>query len=387
MAHNEAQKTFNNNEYLIILIFDLFLTFQTFDKTNLPSAKFYDVLDKNSMGLNVPYCKGFSNSYGTKGQIKNLCIKYINYLRNQEKIWSNFEYIKRNCNIFTFWLYDKLSISLNMDAKYCSNALSEINLMWTKTFSLDGRNNKYKCNPYHDIQNYHYAWENAKKLFDYSINFDYINSIKSNSKENCDKLCEYLSDIADIYIDNNKRCNHNAEHMCPGLWNEYEKYNPKDLLVKFNCHDDVPVLDIDVHDVSEGGRDGVPEKETEGGLEKGTEGEPDEGLEESPDGEEFHDIPEDGMVFQDDAQLLHDESNTLGTFGNSLLGLVLSSMLLGVLYNFTPLGRIFQNKFPNVAYMINNLSHKGKRLSNHRSDTYSPFREYLEENYIRYDPV
>ncbi|GAW84725.1 variable surface protein [Plasmodium gonderi] len=336
----------------------------TFSKTELPSVLFYDMLIKDSMGLaEVRFCNTFSNKYSKNKQIKDLFIKYINYLNKQNDMRKEQKYKNIDCKIFTYWLYEKLLKTLGYNKSLCNSAFDEIQSYWISLSEVKPQIKEYKCQPYSYIKNYYDNWKDSKELYDYYIDFNYLDKLSSNCNENCDELCKYLKDVTVSYDKFKMFFSSNKGSRCPLSLHEYKKCDPKLLLERFKCY--TPTNELDNGETKE------PELEGEVTPERG----------ELSDAASFTVIP------QNESELKNDESSPLRTFGNSLLGLVLTSMLFGVLYNFTPLGRIFQNKFPNVAYMINNLSHKGKRLSNHRSDTYSPFREYLEENYIRYDPV
>ncbi|GAW84677.1 variable surface protein, partial [Plasmodium gonderi] len=266
---------------------------KTFNITHLPSAKFYVMLDNNSMGLReLQYCKGFPNNYGTKGQIRKLCIKYINYLKKQAQIFRKPEYKNMNCNSLTYWLYHKLSRTPNMDKKNCSRALSDIYDMWRRATMSVTSSDAISCKPYLKITTYHDNWDHAKKLFDYSMDFNYLRDMKNDFKEKCDKLCAYLNEIADIYKKYKDVCILKNEQMCPVWGIEYEKYNPEDFLDRFKCRDDeekpVTIEQVD------------SEEEVEEVLSV-------------HDG--FSDTPLSIMDYQQSYEIKKDESKPLSTFG------------------------------------------------------------------------
>ncbi|GAW84692.1 variable surface protein, partial [Plasmodium gonderi] len=213
----------------------------TFTESHLPSFKLYEMLNMHPSDLvNVEYCKTFSTTkYGTNGQIKKLCKAYINYLVKKERIRSKPQFKEMNCNILTYWLYNKLSRTYHMDRTNCFNALSDINDMWILGTKFVTDSKACSCKPYLKITSYHDNWDHAKKLFDYSMDFNYLRDMKNNFKEKCDKLCTYLSEIADIYKKYKDVCILKNEHMCPVWGIEYEKYNPEDFLDMFKCRDDV----------------------------------------------------------------------------------------------------------------------------------------------------
>ncbi|GAW84360.1 variable surface protein [Plasmodium gonderi] len=343
---------------------NIYTAINKFTKTDLPSVKFYEKLDNDFMILvDVPYCGTFSKvKYGTNGQIKELCKTYINYLVKQVQIFRKFEYKYMNCNSITYWLYDKLSTTPKMDERSCSNALSEINNMWERATENVNRSDAKSCKPYLKITSYHDNWNDAKKLFDYSMDFNYLKDMENNCNDKCDELCEYLNDINDIYERYEDTSSGNNKLLCPLSKDEYDKCNPRSLLDKFKCVTSTEELQLPKQNLSVEGE--ATEEEKDNVQEETI-------VEGGPGGEEAGStllIKEDS---EEDSELISGESHPLSAFGNK----------------FTPIGRQIQNKFPNMDNMIRKLSKKGNRSPTHRFETYNPFGEYLEENYIGYNPV
>ncbi|GAW84333.1 variable surface protein [Plasmodium gonderi] len=324
--------TYSITEYLnnYVLLFSI-LTVQTFSKTDLPSVKFYEMLEEDSLQLQskkFSYCRDFPLQYDKKEQIKKLCSKYVTYLKNQKQIRRQYNQYSEYCNMLSYWVSNVLLRTLGEDQSKCTVAFGKIQLMWSFATKFDSTS--YSCQPYSDIYNFYDNWENAKKLYDYYIDFNYLDNMASNCAHNCEELRRYLNEVNITYESFKESCSRNIKSVCPVININYEVYNPMLLLNKYKSHTEPQVLDM-------GGAQ-ASEVETEV----------------PPKLEEPSDAPSITIGYQQESNIKKDELNPLSAFSNTLLGL---------------------------------LHKKGNRLSTHRSDTYNPFREYLEENYIGYNPV
>ncbi|GAW84670.1 variable surface protein, partial [Plasmodium gonderi] len=341
MAEKQSEVWNHLNLYL------LYKCINTFIKRNFPSVKFYNMLNEDSMELQkdyLSYCSKFPEHLDEFEQIKKLCSKYITYLKEQDKILMNSEHEKMDCKILTYWLYEQLRITYKMNRIKCTNALNEISNKWTLDSWSGYKSNTYSCKPYVSISSYHDNWEYAKELYDYSIDFAHLNSIQDECDGKCNDVCDYLNKIDKVYESFKDRCSTNKEiicpytgnlkelcsqykeNICPVPRNQYEVYNTK-LLIEKLCHLTPQILDNVEADASqiEQVKPPVEDELSRASL-----------------------IPTDSQV---ETELISGKSKSLSVFRNTLLGLVLTSTLIGILYKL-------QIKLSNKFNIIKNPNEK-----------------------------
>ncbi|GAW84459.1 variable surface protein, partial [Plasmodium gonderi] len=309
---------------------------QDFKKTDLPSFKFYKFLDKDPMNLNsskLIYCSIFNGNFDNLNKIKELCSKYVTYLIKQKDIQKIPGYNNIDCKLLTYWLSEELLKSLKNNQRQCIIAFAEIQRMWSHATSAFLKTNPYKCKPYDPIIGYYDKWENAKKLYDYYVNFNYLHSMANTCNGNCDELCMYLDGIAKIYEIFKKFCSSKIESRCPVFNIDYEEYDPLLLISKFNCNPSTQILDIRAEEPSQ-----VDHQE-------------------DLIFKEASSTPLSKIDSQEESELISDQTKPLSVFGNSLLALVLTSMLFGVLYkvnaNYINLYKFY--KLHNKSLLQNNF--------------------------------
>ncbi|GAW84358.1 variable surface protein, partial [Plasmodium gonderi] len=201
------------------------------------------------------------------------------------------------CNMLSYWVSDVLVSTLEKDQSKCTLAFDEIQQMWSKA----SRDNtiSYQCKPYSSIINYYLDWENAKVLYDYYIDFDYINKMTSNCGGNCQELCSYLIKINDIYKSYKDFCSGKENHLCPLSKIKYENCNPMSLLNTFNCNTSTEVLSFPQDEPSE------------------EEYDEDTSIHVAPIIEEARSTSFSKEDSQEDSELISGKSKTLSAFGNS----------------------------------------------------------------------
>ncbi|GAW84653.1 variable surface protein [Plasmodium gonderi] len=336
-----------------------------FNRAHLPSVKFYDMLNYDRLSLlpkDFSYCKGFSGSFVNPKKVKEICSKYVTYLTKQKQIRHHNSSFSEHCNLISYWVSEELLKTLENDDRMCSIAFGQIQLMWSNAYGTLSESSDIKCLPYNSILSYYHIWENTKKLYDYYVDYSYLYSIASKCSGECENLCTYLKGITDAYDSFKGRCRNSNKTICPIADIKYEDYDPKKLMDKASCYPN------NQESLSE------PGSHEEQALM-------------GPENNSLDDTALPPNDYYQNTESISNETKHLSAFGNSFLGLVLTSMLFVVLYKYTPIGKQFQNKFPTLANMINKLNGKEKGIFTYRSETFSPFREYLEENYIEYNPV
>ncbi|GAW84655.1 Plasmodium exported protein, unknown function [Plasmodium gonderi] len=310
-----------------------------FSENDLNSVKFYSMMNNNSLELRNPrltYCRNFSYNFDNLDKIKELCLKYLNYLIYLNIKRSNYNYNKIICNLLSFWLYEKLSETLK-DENMRIIAFGDIQRMWSYVYNIRSKSSNFKCVPYDSIVRYYHYRENAKKLYDYYFDFNYLYHISRKCDASCTELCMYLNKIKEAYDYFNVPCNNGKKTYCPVFVKKNEDYDPKKLLQRASCMG----YTNEHHDES----DTTKEKRL---MDQ----------EEEP-------LAHNELMTEDSSDLsdlISVEPNPIITFRNSLLGLVLLSMLFGLLYkvyenyiNLYKFYKLLSKLFLHLYYIIKEL--------------------------------
>ncbi|GAW84584.1 variable surface protein [Plasmodium gonderi] len=117
---------------------------------------------------------------------------YLSYCSTFPKNLDKWEQIKELCSKY-------LLRTLQIHDKKCISVFAEIQLMWSNFNTYSRNANSYRCKPNNSIISYYHIWEYAKKLYDYYIDFSYLDIITSNFIEKYENLCAYLNNITDKY--------------------------------------------------------------------------------------------------------------------------------------------------------------------------------------------
>ncbi|VUZ99652.1 PIR protein [Plasmodium vivax] len=297
----------------------------------LPSEKFYDLLNTNFMTTSQYYsdCNYLKDIYKKNDRIIGLCAKVVKYTKFNSPIL-NKEYLKdHHCNLFNYWIYEQLvryyEDNYQEPVKIFGDILHALSM-------LEYYPNNKTCILHSSIAMIPDIKE-AKKLFEYCIDYKTILEKSKHRKDKCDKYCTYVQKITQFYDKFQKLCTSGDSRDYPNFCEICKDKDPKNLLVKLKCDD------IGVRDKSS--------QEDASGITSNS----------SPSNE------------------------SVSNFGNAFLGVVLTSMTSGFLYKFTPLGTRIRNGLLWNNNNISNLNTNGDELF--VQESYSPYSGE-EQHHIGY---
>ncbi|KMZ87236.1 hypothetical protein PVBG_04021 [Plasmodium vivax Brazil I] len=170
----------------------------SFEK-NLYSGLFYEQLDTyvNPNHYNE-YCGTVSNPAYKNRNVRNICAKILNYLKT---IYSTSDNTKNEydvCKLLNYWVF--------------------------------------KCKPDRAVFDYD-DWEKRKELYDYFVNIDSIRRIAEVYDLGCDEYYKYVKYKQKLYDYYENFCSIHVYTKCPKFLENSKKYDPKIVLPKFKCYD------------------------------------------------------------------------------------------------------------------------------------------------------
>ncbi|CAI7721725.1 Plasmodium vivax Vir protein, putative [Plasmodium vivax] len=186
-------------------------------------------------------------------------------------------------------------------------------------------------------------WKESKDHYDYCVDYDKIMQLAGSSYEKCKIYEEYIKGKSELYKKFEKLYIPEYKKKNPGFYEKCKGYNPEIVIGELKCDEKFP--------------GGARPK----GVSHG------QGL--------LASTPVPGQ-----------NSDSTNTYGNVLLGVVVTSMTSGILYKFTPLGRRFRNGFGWNNYAASNVNGEGNMLFAETHDPFSPHSEE-REHHIGYLPA
>ncbi|SBT59136.1 PIR Superfamily Protein [Plasmodium ovale wallikeri] len=159
----------------------------------LNSEKFYDALNNVSLDLSKyqAECKNI-NVRSLHEQMAKFCEKYLSYLESCEAL-NNKNFCYDVSKLMNYWLYDEIT---NI---YGNENTTEIGIAFGALQFILGYP-KYnpklsslieKCKPNLKMVNHH-DWKNRKDLYDYCINYKFIEDECKFYPEECKRHCDYI---------------------------------------------------------------------------------------------------------------------------------------------------------------------------------------------------
>ncbi|SBT57986.1 PIR Superfamily Protein [Plasmodium ovale wallikeri] len=105
------------------------------------------------------------------------------------------------CMLLNFWIYDKLT-----DIYKGQNSSDDINIafgslqgVWNKIYYYPQNSLHHnKCKPEFDIVKHH-DWKQRKELYDYCVNYEFIEPMCKYFSDQCKEHCEYIEAKSHIY--------------------------------------------------------------------------------------------------------------------------------------------------------------------------------------------
>ncbi|CAI7719451.1 Plasmodium vivax Vir protein, putative [Plasmodium vivax] len=321
----------------------------------LISRKIYDELEKefNLTDYDV-YC-GKADEPKHHTHVRYVCATILNYLKNH-RVSDNKSDEFSTCKLLNYWAYSKLS------ERYGSTQKSEIKLafevlekIWRELVHDSNRLDYYeKCKP--DIMLFSYTdWEKIKELYDYYVDIFPISQYPEFYSKDCDQYYKYIKYKKKIYDQYEEFCSNRHDFKnCPTFFEKYRKYDPKVILPKLTCYQQMIKEEATQDHASSSPQEYAALRAHPPPLNNGE---------------------------------IADSSTPIGNkAGNALLGVVATSMTSGALYKFTPLGRILRNRF-GWNNNMRNLNGAENGLYDYAPESFNPYSGGGEEHYIGYHPA
>ncbi|SBT56516.1 PIR Superfamily Protein [Plasmodium ovale wallikeri] len=284
--------------------------------------------------------------------MKHLCKIIIKYLEESAQ-WkendSENEYDE--CILLNYWLHDKLSKAFVHEKSYINIAYGNIETIWANLVN-DRRETSYhnKCKPlYNKILKYD-DWKKGKELYDYCINYKYIEQMCQFQYENCGEYCEYVEKRSYLYDYFEKACA-TKESYCPHFYDKCKGYNPNIVLKTLKCPAKIKTP-----------RAAAPEASA------------------------MHHRAEQEEEFVSGA--IGSETSDIGTkVGHSVLGVAPVLLTATALYRYTPIGSWIRNLSGNTTNNISGMD--GGEIEGFFSSSHESGNMLFDDtqNYISYQPI
>ncbi|SBS93902.1 PIR Superfamily Protein [Plasmodium ovale curtisi] len=212
-----------------------------YNSEELNSERFYR--SRNAQNVNLhKYSTHCNNIYALKQKnyMIYLCKIVLQYLE-QSTQWGDIESENDydECILLNYWLYNELSNIFARETSYINNAYASIETIWANLVK-DKRETSYhnKCKPlFNEILN-NSEWKKGKELYDYCINYKYIEQMCPYYGKECTAYCEYVKNKRYLYDHFEKACT-TEESYCPHFYDKCKMYNPKTVLKTLKCPDEI----------------------------------------------------------------------------------------------------------------------------------------------------
>ncbi|CAI7717569.1 VIR protein [Plasmodium vivax] len=320
----------------------------------LTSRKFYDELEQNFKFTDYDVYCGTAIHPKHSIPLRHVCATILNYLKyNGVSDNDNDEF--SICKLLNYWAYNKLNDLYHSKKKSeIDNAYKVLENIW-KERVFDSTNADYykKCKP--DIVLFdHDDWKQRKELYEYYIDSGPIIQTAERYEQDCDNYYNYVKNKERLYKYFEKHCPTDDAINCPSFYNKCKMYNPKDVLPRFICFDQMKKKELTQQPASQAHR-----------------AHPGSGVFSPPLSNTENPNP---------------STSTGAKAGNVFLGVVVTSMASGALYKFTPLGNMLRNGFGRNNNM-RNFNGVDNGIYGYAPESFYPYSGGAQEHYIGYHPA
>ncbi|KMZ88798.1 hypothetical protein PVBG_05710 [Plasmodium vivax Brazil I] len=282
----------------------------------LPSEIFYYYLKISNEELKEFYdiCKTLDSPYNKDMKIIRYCAKLMKYLKHYYEKINRGKLKKHHCNLLSHWLYEELNEKFNYNFKDLISIYGGFKRILS--IVLKDSNEPQAINCLREVTVLAFNnWKDRKDLYDYCVDYDKIKELANSSYENCKKYKEYIKgksklydNFEKLYISEYKKENNDFYKKC-------ESCNPNKVIHELDC--EAILLAQEKKNVDSHGPDLLGSTQSSG-----------------------------------------KNSDSTNTYGNVLLGVVVTSMTSGMLYKVNKIliktyqqYKLFDNLF---AIRINN---------------------------------
>ncbi|GAW84007.1 variable surface protein [Plasmodium gonderi] len=350
------------------------------DTSKLPSKRIYNILNEESIDLRDIHARCelcLPNSHN-KNEYIRLCSKLVKYLQKKNDIWKRLKISGYHCNLFSYWLYEKLLRMLDNNERNTYDILDKIQQIAYDVMKYKGGNLFIKCDLDRNFKTKE-VWEWKKTFYDYCLDFDTIKNMHEPDEVNCNKINNYIKEKKKVfnYFKNICQNKNLGSHECPDVYSNCKHCDPEELINHFKCHsqEDQQMITIDPT-FQEEEQEQEQQDEQEQSLKPN--------LVESPRGEPRHSeilTPYTHGI----SRATYDNYSSAKTFGKSLLGVVMISMIFGIIYNFTSIGKRLHHTIGKLKNSIINKNGDNNTSFPYNSEYDYPLNEYREEHFVGYN--
>ncbi|SBT53081.1 PIR Superfamily Protein [Plasmodium ovale wallikeri] len=331
--------------------------------SDLFSEKFYNDMniEYDDLSNYEQQCDTLILSEKKKNEVKEICKKYLRYLDKNKTAWNVVNPKYDVCILLNYWIYYKLAYHFGLNnTEDINKAFSSFQYLWSYSMSpLNIKLYSEKCKPNFELVK-HNDWQKRKELYDYCVNYDSIKLTVEYYKLECQKYYKYIEEKSSVYDHFEGFCNSGGSD-CPHFYENCKDYNPKIVLSKLACYDDMEAEKSRA--IAEASR-----------RDQGT---------------EFNSHRSDavGLAAGSEPEVTPQTSDIGTKVGHSVLGVAPVLLTATALYRYTPIGSWIRNLSGNTTNNISGMDGgeiEGFFPSSHESG-YTLFGD--TQNYISYQPI
>ncbi|KMZ96645.1 hypothetical protein PVNG_06228 [Plasmodium vivax North Korean] len=240
-------------------------------------------------------------------KIVRTCAKLIKYLKNYYKQQSEDKLKEHHCNLLSHWIYEQLATKFNDNYGKFIYVYGRFKFILSDVLKDPNAPQAIEClNDVHLLR--FNNWKESKDLYDYCVDYDKIKELANSSYEKCKIYEEYIKGKSELYKKFEQLYIPEYKKKNPGFYEKCKGYNPEIVIGELKCDEKFP--------------GGARPK----GVSHG------QGL--------LASTPVPGQ-----------NSDSTNTYGNVLLGVVVTSMTSGILYK---VNKILINTYQQYK-LFNNL--------------------------------
>ncbi|GAW84543.1 variable surface protein [Plasmodium gonderi] len=381
--------------------YNSFLTFnfQEIDTSELPSKKFYGILNSKSINLSGmgEFCILYKGTLNYNNEYINLCSKFVNYIKKKDDIWRKSSILGDHCNLFSYWLYEKLLSMLKQDTNTAYNIFDKIQDISYRAMVLQSKFNFGKCDLDRNDRMKD-EFEKRKQFYDYCIDYNTIMKMYESDKVNCEKYYNYIKEKIDVYKHFKKLCPYLSSHNCPDIYAKCINFDPEKVIKKLDCYSQIKKRNKPSgYENEEKEEEQEEEQDEERKVEQEEKKEEKSGLPEQREEQGLTLIQEESLVDElkhskvltsytpGESYAIYDNYSREKTFGKSILGVVMITMISGIIYKFTPLGKRLHHTIGRLKNAIINQKGDNNTTFSYTSEYDYPLNEYREEHFVGYN--
>ncbi|GAW84187.1 variable surface protein [Plasmodium gonderi] len=352
---------------------------ETFSESDFPSAKYYQ---RFNAGIRAAqrisnFCDDRSLSPIKNENVKAFCSLLINYLKHNYNLYNEDNYKLYHCNLLNFWLYEKLDNKFTSLDIHVNSIYSIFLKILQKVFSVDFLKFPYYC-PFNDNIAKYDDWKEIKELYEYYVDRNHINNFYYNSDDNWDNICAYLKKKLNLYYRYKDSCKSPYKNECKLFHDTFKTHNELLLFNTFDCGQKGSEETSGIVGLFE-----EPDLSVQSGL-NDQKGLRDKTYEASLEVKNNYRDPLRVTISSDEVEFTNKSSSALNIFVKVILGVLLTSLTLGLLCRFTSLGCIARDYFRMIKKLTNNPNEEIDGLFYNSLGNSSHFYEDRKKYYIGY---